>query len=40
MKLVNAKEFVVLRPWRRVETCSNGMVNEISEDFSAMGLRV
>ena len=33
MKLIQVKDFLVLRPCRRVEAGSNGTVNEISEDF-------
>ena len=40
MKLVKSKDFVVFQPCRRVEVGSNGTVNEISEDFSAMGIGV
>ena len=40
MKLVNSKECVVLRTWRRVEVGPNDMVNDISETFSALGLVV
>ena len=40
MKLVKLKDFVVFRTWRRVEVVSNGTVNDISEDFSALGVIV
>ena len=37
-KLVNLKEFVLLQPWRRLESGFNVMVNAISDTFPAMGL--
>ena len=40
MKLVQAEKLIVHLSWGRIEAVSYGTINEISENFSAMRLRI